>query len=57
MTSKNRAALIAKLQGLLKKYYKAAPTNQGRPLLEHVLYGALFDESPYDLSDESYSKC
>jgi endonuclease III len=57
MTSKNRAALIVKLQGLLKKYYKAAPTNQGRPLLEHVLYGALLEESPYDLADEAYAKC
>lgn len=57
MTSKNRAALITKLQGLLKKYYKAAPTNPGRPLLEHVLYGALLEESPYDLADESYAKC
>lgn len=57
MTSKNRAALITKLQGLLKKHFKAAPTNPGRPLLEHVLYGALLEESPYDLADEAYAKC
>lgn len=57
MTSKNRAALIAKLQGSLKKHYKAAPANPGRPLFEHVLYGALLEESPYDLADEAYAKC
>jgi endonuclease III len=57
MTSKNRAGLISKLQGLLKKNFKPAPASPGRPLLEHVLYGALLEEAPVDLADEGYAKC
>jgi len=57
MTAKNRAGLIGKLQTLLKKHYKSAPPSPGRPLLEHVLYGALLEESPADLADEGYAKC
>ncbi len=57
MTSKNRAGLISKLQGLLKKSFKPAPASPGRPLLEHVLYGALLEEAPVDLADEGYAKC
>jgi len=57
MTAKNRAGLIGKLHTLLKKHYKSAPPSPGRPLLEHVLYGALLEESPADLADEGYAKC
>lgn len=57
MTLKNRAGLITKLQGLLKKNFKPAPASPGRPLLEHVLYGALLEEAPIDLADEGYAKC
>lgn len=49
--------MISKLQGLLKKNFKPAPASPGRPLLEHVLYGALLEEAPVDLADEGYAKC
>lgn len=49
--------MISKLQGLLKKNFKPAAASPGRPLLEHVLYGALLEEAPVDLADEGYAKC
>ncbi len=57
MTVKNRAGLISNLQAALKKHFKPAPPAPGRPLMEHVLYAALLEESPVDLADEAYAKC
>ncbi len=57
MTAKNRAALIGKLHTSLKKHYKPAPPAPGRPLMEHVLYASLLEDSPADLADEGFAKC
>ncbi len=57
MTAKNRAALIGKLHTALKKHFKPAPPSPGRPLMEHVLYASLLEESPADLADEGFAKC
>ncbi len=57
MTAKNRAALIGKLHTALKKHFKPAPPAPGRPLMEHVLYASLLEDSPADLADEGFAKC
>lgn len=57
MSASNRAALIGKLQTALKKHYKPAPAQPTRPLLEHVLYASLLEDSPADLADEGMAKC
>ncbi len=57
MTAKNRAALIGKLHTALKKHFKPAPPSPGRPLMEHVLYASLLEDSPADLADEGFAKC
>ncbi|MGV3486845.1 MAG: hypothetical protein ACO1RT_20690 [Planctomycetaceae bacterium] len=57
MTAKNRAALIGKLHTALKKHFKPAPPSPGRPLMEHVLYASLLEDTPTDLADEGFAKC
>lgn len=57
MTAKNRATQIGKLHTALKKHYKPAPPSPGRPLMEHVLYASLLEDTPADLADEGFAKC
>ena len=57
MSASNRASLITKLQAALKKHYKPLPAQPTRPLLEHVLYASLLEDSPADLADEGMAKC
>ncbi|MEO1615893.1 MAG: hypothetical protein AAFV88_08605 [Planctomycetota bacterium] len=57
MAASNRAKLITKLQTELKKKYSLPPSQPSRPLLEHVLYACLLQDSPYDLADEGLAKC
>jgi len=57
MTAKNRPELIGKLHIELKKHFKAAPPSPGRPLMEHVLYASLLEDTPADLADEGFAKC
>lgn len=57
MSASNRASLIGKLQTALKKHYKPAPAQPTRPLLEHVLYASLLEDSPAELADEGMAKC
>ncbi len=57
MPASNRAALIGKLTTALKKHYKPVPTGASRPLLEHLLYASLLEDSPAELADEGMAKC
>lgn len=57
MPASNRANLIAKLSTALKKHYKPGPTGASRPLLEHLLYASLLEDSPAELADEGMAKC
>jgi hypothetical protein len=57
MTAKNRATQIGKLHTALKKHFKPAPPSPGRPLMEHVLYASLLEDTPADLADEGFAKC
>lgn len=57
MSASNRAKLIGKLNTALKKHYKPLPAQPTRPLLEHVLYASLLEDSPAELADEGIAKC
>ena len=57
MSATKRATLIGKLNTALKKHYKPLPTQPARPLLEHVLYASLLEDTPADLADEGLAKC
>jgi endonuclease-3 len=57
MSASNRASLITKLHTALKKHYKPLPAQPTRPLLEHLLYACLLEDSPTDLADEGIAKC
>lgn len=57
MSASNRATLIGKLFTALKKHYKPLPAQPTRPLLEHVLYASLLEDSPAELADEGMAKC
>jgi len=57
MTAKNRPEQIGKLHAELKKHFKAAPPSPGRPLMEHILYASLLEDTPADLADEGFAKC
>jgi hypothetical protein len=57
MSASNRAVLIGKLNAALKKHYKPLPAQPTRPLLEHVLYGSLLEDTPAELADEGMAKC
>ena len=57
MSASKRATLIGKLNTALKKHYKPLPTQPARPLLEHVLYASLLEDTPADLADEGMAKC
>ncbi|MDG2223076.1 MAG: hypothetical protein P8L85_16970 [Rubripirellula sp.] len=57
MSATNRAKLIGKLHTALKKHYKPLPAQPARPLLEHVLYGSLLEDSSSELADEGIAKC
>lgn len=56
MTSANRATRIGKLHTLLKKAYKPALVTENRPLMEHLLYACLLENSPYELADEALAR-
>ncbi len=57
MSASNRAALITKLYSALKKHYKPTPPQPARPLLEHILYASLLQDSSAELADEGMAKC
>ena len=57
MSASNRAALITKLYTALKKHYKPTPPQPARPLLEHILYASLLQDSSAELADEGMAKC
>ncbi|MEM8666852.1 MAG: hypothetical protein AAGG48_05015 [Planctomycetota bacterium] len=57
MSASNRAKLIGKLHTALKKHYKPLPAQPARPMLEHVLYASLLEDSTAELADEGIAKC
>jgi endonuclease-3 len=55
MNTPNRAALIGKLQKVLKKHYKPVLPPE-RTLLEHLLYACCLENSPFEKADEAFAQ-
>lgn len=51
MSTPNRAALIAKLQKVLRKHFKPVPVPADRPVLEQMIYGCCLENATFDLAD------
>jgi endonuclease-3 len=55
MTSSNRAALLAKVQKVLKKHYKSVIPAE-RPLLEQIVYACCLENARPEAADEAFAK-
>ncbi|MEN6451822.1 MAG: hypothetical protein ABFC96_15130, partial [Thermoguttaceae bacterium] len=55
MTNQNRAAQFAKLHKVLKKHYKASPTNAARTVIEHLLFACCLEDAPHDAAEEAFA--
>lgn len=51
MSTPNRAALIAKLQKVLRKHYKPVEAPAERPVLEQLIYGCCLENAPFDVAE------
>ncbi len=55
MTAVSRTAQFAKVHKVLKKYYKASPLNQGRTVVEHLLFGCCLEDAHHDAAEEAFA--
>lgn len=55
MTSVSRTTQFAKVQKVLKKYYKASPSNTGRTVVEHLLFACCLENAPRSAADEAFA--
>ena len=55
MGNPNRAALLAKLQKVLKQHYKPVQPAQ-RPLLEQLLFACCLENANYEAAEKTYSR-
>ncbi|MBL8828072.1 MAG: hypothetical protein JNM18_13925 [Planctomycetaceae bacterium] len=53
MSTSNRAALFTKAHKVLKKYYKPVEPIE-RPVLEHLLYACLLENTHYEQADKAF---
>jgi endonuclease-3 len=56
MSSPNRAAIINKIQRVLKKHYKPVAPPSGRSVLEHLLYACCLENARFEAADEAFAK-
>jgi endonuclease-3 len=56
MSAKNRADLINKLHKVAKKEYSVVTTPSNRTVLEHMIYGAVLEDSTFEAADEAFAK-
>lgn len=56
MSAKNRADLINKLHKVVKKEYSFIATPSNRTVLEHMVYGAVLEDSTFEAADEAFAK-
>ena len=54
--SSNRAALITKLQKVLKKHYKPASPPADRTTLEHLLFACCLENSSLEAAEEAFAR-
>lgn len=55
MATQNRGQRITKLLTQVKKQYKPVPGPPQRSLLEHLLYAAVLENSPYEVADKVFA--
>ncbi len=56
MSAKNRADLLTKLHKVVKKEYSLIATLSNRTVLEHMIYGAVLEDSTFEAADEAFAK-
>jgi endonuclease-3 len=55
MTAVSRTAQFAKVHKTLKKYYKPAPANAGRMVIEHLLFACCLEDAHADAAEEAFA--
>lgn len=56
MTTPNRAAILTKLQKVLRKHYKPYAPPSDRSVLEHLLYACVLENARAEAADEAFAK-
>ena len=56
MSAKKRADLLTKLHKVVKKGYSPIATPSNRTVLEHMIYGAVLEDSTFEAADEAFAK-
>lgn len=56
MATQNRGTRITKLLGQIKKQYKPVATTKDRPLLEHLLFACLLENSPHEAAEKAFER-
>lgn len=56
MSAKNRADLLTKLHKVVKKEYSVVSAPSNRTVLEHMIYGAVLEDSTFEAADEAFAK-
>jgi endonuclease-3 len=56
MSTPNRAALLTKVQKVLKKHYKPYDPPAERTVLQHMLYACCLENARFDAADEAFAK-
>lgn len=56
MATQNRGTRITKLLGQIKKQYKPVATTKDRPLLEHLLFACLLENSPHEAAEQAFER-
>lgn len=55
MAAPNRAALVGKMQKVLRKYFKPVSSVE-RPVFEQLLFACCLENSPYEAADEAFAR-
>jgi endonuclease-3 len=55
MTSVSRTAQFAKVQKVLKKYYKPVAREADRPVLDHLLFACCLEDAHYEAAEEAFA--
>lgn len=56
MSAKNRGDLFTKLHKVVKKQYSPVAVPSNRTVLEHMIYGAVLEDSTFEAADEAFAK-
>jgi endonuclease-3 len=56
MSAKKRADLLVKLHKVVKKEYSVITPPSNRTVLEHMIYGAVLEDSTFEAADEAFAK-